>query len=104
MPKEFITRPKMAYGMPIEHCLRNICVVTDVGDSALIVGDTGIVVPPKDPNALALAWKKLIEIGKDKRQKLGHNARLRIRENFNLPSVVRRYEELYKDVWHSRFF
>ena len=80
------------------------CVVTDVGDSALIVGDTGIVVPPKDPNALALAWKKLIEIGKDKRQKLGHNARLRIRENFNLPSVVRRYEELYKDVWHSRFF
>ena len=80
----------MACGVP--------CVVTDVGDSALIVGDTGIVVPPKDPNTLAIAWKKLIEIGKDKRQKLGDNARLRISENFSLSSVVKRYEELYKCV------
>lgn len=74
------------------------CVVTDVGDSALIVGDTGIVVPPKDPDAMSLAWKKLIKIGKDKRQKLGHDARLRIRENCSLPAVVKRYEELYKCV------
>ncbi|MEA3397558.1 MAG: glycosyltransferase [Chloroflexota bacterium] len=74
------------------------CVVTDVGDSALIVGDTGIVVPPKDSNDLALAWKELIEIGKDKRQKLGDDARLRIRDNFSLTSVVKRYEGLYKCV------
>jgi glycosyltransferase involved in cell wall biosynthesis len=80
----------MACGVP--------CVVTDVGDSALIVGDTGIVVPPKDPDAMALAWKKLIEIGKEKRKKLGHDARLRIRENFSLSSVVKQYEELYKCV------
>ncbi len=80
----------MACGVP--------CVVTDVGDSALIVGDTGKVVPPKDPHALAGAWSELIKIGKDKRQKLGDNARLRIKENFSLPSVVKRYEELYKCV------
>ena len=80
----------MACGVP--------CVVTDVGDSALIVGDTGIVASPKDPNALALAWKELIEIGRDKRQKLGHDARLRIGEKFSLPSIVKRYEELYKCV------
>lgn len=80
----------MACGVP--------CVVTDVGDSALIVGDTGIVVPPKDSNDLALAWKELIEIGKDRRQRLGDNARRRIREKFSLPSVVERYEELYKCV------
>ena len=74
------------------------CVVTDVGDSALIVGDTGIVVPPGDPDALALAWKELNEIGKDKRRELGCDARLRIRENFSLPSVVKQYEDLYKYV------
>jgi glycosyltransferase involved in cell wall biosynthesis len=74
------------------------CVVTDVGDSALIVGKTGIVVPPGDPDALALAWKELIEIGKDKRRKLGYDARLRVRENFSLLSVVKRYEDLYKSL------
>src|SRR6202007_1928684 len=39
------------------------CVVTDVGDSALIVENTGSVVPPEDPHALAEAWRSLIEAG-----------------------------------------
>jgi glycosyltransferase involved in cell wall biosynthesis len=36
------------------------CVVTDVGDSRLIVGKWGIVVPPKDPQALKNALLQLI--------------------------------------------
>lgn len=36
------------------------CVVTDVGDSALIVGNEGIVVPPCDPTALVQAWQVLL--------------------------------------------
>jgi glycosyltransferase involved in cell wall biosynthesis len=36
------------------------CVVTDVGDSRLIVGDTGSVVPVKDPEAMANAWETLL--------------------------------------------
>ena len=80
----------MACGVP--------CAVTDVGDSAIIVGNTGKVVPPKNPGALALAWKELIEIGKDKRQKLGYDARLRINKKFSLPAIVKQYEELYKCV------
>lgn len=80
----------MACGVP--------CVVTDVGDSASIVGDTGKVVPPKNSHALASAWRELIKLGKDKRQKLGYNARLRIRDNFCLFSIVKQYEEFYKSV------
>jgi glycosyltransferase involved in cell wall biosynthesis len=74
------------------------CAITDVGDSAFIVGETGLVVPPRDPEALAQAWKKLIEMGPEGRQKLGETARKRILENFSLPDIVARYEALYKEV------
>ena len=74
------------------------CAITDVGDSAFIVGETGLVVPPRDPEALAHAWKKLIEMGPEGRQKLGETARKRILENFSLPDIVARYEALYKEV------
>jgi len=42
----------MACGVP--------CVVTDVGDSAWVVGDTGEVVPSKDPVALKNAVQRLL--------------------------------------------
>jgi hypothetical protein len=35
------------------------CSVTDVGESPLIVEDTGKVMPPKNPSALADAWRQL---------------------------------------------
>jgi glycosyltransferase involved in cell wall biosynthesis len=37
------------------------CVVTDVGDSGLLVGNTEFVVPPRNPVALATAWRKCLQ-------------------------------------------
>ncbi|MEP0854541.1 glycosyltransferase [Trichocoleus sp. DQ-U1] len=74
------------------------CVVTDVGDSAWMVGDTGRVVPARDPQALANAWKELIALGSMGRETLGHLARTRIIEYSSLDSVVAQYEELYEIV------
>lgn len=80
----------MACGVP--------CAVTDVGDSAWIVGDTGRVVPPRDANALANALRELIALGSEGRNTLGNAARTRIIENFSLDSIVAQYESLYENV------
>ena len=74
------------------------CVVTDVGDSAWIVGNTGRVVPPQNSEALANAWSSLILLSREDRQVLGEAARSRIIESFSLDSVVSRYEQLYESV------
>ncbi|MDZ8184587.1 MAG: glycosyltransferase [Nostoc sp. ChiSLP02] len=74
------------------------CVVTDVGDSAWIVGNTGKVVPPRNPKMLAAAWKELIALGNEGRNILGKAARGRIIEDFSLNSVVAKYELVYEKI------
>jgi glycosyltransferase involved in cell wall biosynthesis len=74
------------------------CVVTDVGDSAWIVGDTGRVVPPKNAPALAEAWQELIELDPQDREKLGKMARKRVIEDFSIELIVDRYEEVYESL------
>jgi glycosyltransferase involved in cell wall biosynthesis len=80
----------MACGVP--------CVVTDVGDCALIVGDTGRIVRPKDPEALADAWHELLTLSPDERARLSWAARRRAEERFSLPSTVAQYERLYAEL------
>lgn len=74
------------------------CVVTDVGDSAVIVGDTGKVVPPRDARALSDAWGELYDMSADARIILGKRARARICDNFDITEIVLCYEKLYEDV------
>lgn len=74
------------------------CVVTDVGDSAAIVGATGRVVPPADPAALAAAWAALADAGPSERKTLGEAARKRILDHYALPAIVRQFEDLYATV------
>jgi glycosyltransferase involved in cell wall biosynthesis len=79
------------------------CVVTDVGDSRYIVGDTGLSVRPRDPQALAQAISRLIGAGAAHRQELGAGARRRVENEFSLPVVTRQYEMLYrKHLAHTR--
>lgn len=74
------------------------CVVTDVGDSSLMVGATGRVTPPKDPHAFARACYDLLALPAAARRELGQRARRRIRELYDLTMITRRYESLYEDL------
>lgn len=79
----------MAAGRPV------IC--TDVGDASRIVGDAGIVVAPRDPQALADSLGALID-DPERRQALGARGRLRILSEFPLGKMVSSFAELYDSV------
>ena len=80
----------MASGVP--------CVVTDVGDSPYLVGDTGLVVPPRDAAALANAWLQLLELSREQRRQRGLAARTRVESQFNVTTTATRYEQVYRAV------
>jgi glycosyltransferase involved in cell wall biosynthesis len=80
----------MASGVP--------CVVPDLGDCGYLVADTGRVVPPRDPAALARAWQELVDMGAEGRRRLGVAARARIESHFAIADIAARYATLYREV------
>ena len=80
----------MACGVP--------CAVTDVGDSAYIVGDTGRVVASGDMHGLAAALGDLLALPLPEKAALSERARARVAEHFEIGGVVRRYEKFYESL------
>ncbi|THB64321.1 MAG: glycosyltransferase [Desulfovibrio sp.] len=74
------------------------CVVSDVGDAARMVGDSGVVVDKGDEAALAgaLAWFALA--GPDARRERGRQARERAEQRFSLGRMASAYYDLYAQL------
>ncbi|MBL4747423.1 MAG: glycosyltransferase [Magnetovibrio sp.] len=79
------------------------CVTTDVGDSAYIIGDTGIAVPPHTAKAFTKALIKFCKETPDQRLMRGKAARIRIENIFDLSTMSKRYEDLYKRVFSQKY-
>ena len=78
--------------------MRLPCVVTDVGDAAMLVGDCGIVVPKENPQALAEGLGRLLAVSAGERRRMGLAAMERVRSGFTIESTRRRFEDVYRNL------
>jgi glycosyltransferase involved in cell wall biosynthesis len=72
-------------------------VSTDVGGVAEAVADTGLLVPPRSPEAMGNALVELLE-DDDKRRRLGRAARKRALDVLTLHEMADRYRALYESM------
>jgi glycosyltransferase involved in cell wall biosynthesis len=79
----------MAHGLP--------AIVADIPENVEAVGDTGIAVPYGDEEAVAAAFRRLVESPQE-RAELGERARRRVAELFSVEDMVARTRAVYDDV------
>jgi len=79
------------------------CVGTRVGGipEVIVDGETGVLVPPADPGALALAVLRLLR-DSDERTRMGRAGQERAERLFRLETYVDRVVDVYKDLLESR--
>jgi glycosyltransferase involved in cell wall biosynthesis/predicted ATP-grasp superfamily ATP-dependent carboligase len=86
----------MAAGLPV--------VATAVGGNPEILGESGIsgiLVPPRDPEALAESLARLLA-GPEAGRRMGEAARTRARAEFSLEMMIERYRSLYGELLGAR--
>ena len=80
----------MALGLP--------CVATEVGDTKLLVGDTAVLVPAQDEQALAQALLNVIELPVYQRYQMGINAKARVMAEFSIEKAYERFDAVYREI------
>ena len=73
-------------------------IVTDVGDSAEIVGETGWVVSPRDHVALSKMLDSVLRLGRNHLRERGETARERVKTNYSLEKMVKGYLDAYTSL------
>jgi glycosyltransferase involved in cell wall biosynthesis len=84
----------MACGVP--------CVATDVGDLSLLLGTTGVIVPPRDPQAMAVGMSDLLQRLESNREACRRLARERILSQFSLEQLWKRTSDALHGLLTTR--
>jgi sugar transferase (PEP-CTERM/EpsH1 system associated) len=81
----------MAAGLPI--------VATDIGGNPEVVndGETGMIVPAQDPDALSQAMAWVFEHPAEARR-MGERGRERVRKEFSIDAMIGGYEQIYREL------
>ncbi len=72
------------------------CVVTDVADSAWMLGGTGEVVPAGNPPALAAALKRQLDLSPEAAASASRRARERVLALFSQERMIEQYRRVYR--------
>jgi hypothetical protein len=79
-------------------CGRAVIGTTGGGTREYLVdGESGVLIPPRDPEAIARELKKLLQ-NPAERKRLGENARLRVLDKFQRKEIARQTADLYADA------
>jgi glycosyltransferase involved in cell wall biosynthesis len=80
----------MSMGLP--------CVSTQVGDVGVLVGDTAILVPPEDEQALAEGLLKVLALTNGQRQQMGKQSKERVMKEFSIAKTSERFHAVYREL------
>lgn len=100
-------QPSLWEGLPmvvLEAMAAGVAVVaTGVdGTPELVVdGETGLLVPPRDPGAFAAAISSLLS-APERRQAMGRAGRQRVEDHFTFAAAARKVESIYREVMEAR--
>lgn len=90
--------------VPLAYAFKKPVVVTSVGSIPEVVddGETGYIVPPRNPQKLAEAIIELLK-DKEKRKKMGENAYRKTKEELCWDNVAIKTIEVYKKALSDKF-
>jgi glycosyltransferase involved in cell wall biosynthesis len=100
---DVVALPSWTEGLPLvlleAMARRRAVVATPVGGTPEVVvdGETGLIVPPRDPEALAAAISRLLA-DPDLRARMGEAGHRRVVQSFSAEAMCRRVLELYDEA------
>ena len=74
------------------------CVVSDVGDAAIIVGEAGFVVQPGDSRAMFKAIDQYFQLPVPSRLQLRRAAKQRVTKKYSMERCINRFDNLYNQL------
>lgn len=74
-------------------------VATRVGDTEILVGETGILCQPRDANGMRAAFERVRSMPPAERHALGRAARERVASNFSIQNAADNYARIYQGIY-----
>ncbi|WP_044172751.1 glycosyltransferase [Flectobacillus major] len=75
-----------------------LCVSTNAGDAALLLGNNELIVPCKNPTALAYTWKKVLGYKGIEQKRIKKALRFRVEHFFSMEKVAQQYDQLHQSI------